>query len=390
MKFSSDFECGNGGHFVPVGPLDCSLNVVGDRPGYDHFFFFRVDVGDEEGLLRIHVLPPVETEVGSEPFELPWANPPRVIWRRHGTDGAWERMRPDEVAVAPGCVTLRQAVRPLDVWYFAEACPFPYSDMMRHVQALPSSCPHVQSVNLGESVENRPLVVARITDPEVPNAEKGKVFVIAGQHGIEFAGMYAAKGTLDFLASDLPHAAALRRRYVFDILPCANPDGCAHGMGCHNATGEDQLEAFEHDDGGANPVTHEAELIWQHLMLNPPDLILHFHSYAHPRAFGDPPYEGIYVPDPERLNADDRRRMQGIINHAMFYLTDGGSQHRRPCPQLANTLEDAAAATWQSLSVLYQVQAERGPHANLRTGIRVLRTLVDTLELAQDEDIGLG
>jgi hypothetical protein len=242
---------------------------------------------------------------------------------------------------------------------------------------------------LGETPEGRPLLLARVTDPGVPEKEKGRIFILAGQHGVEFAGMFAAKGALDFLAGQLPQAAALRRRYVFDILPCANPDGNAHGLGCFNSEGKDQLPAFRRAARGDDPATAEARLIWRFLSENVPALILNFHAYPHPRAFGDPPYEGMYVPDPERLSDEERRRHQRVLNHALFYLTNGGSQHGRPCPAPPDTLEENAAVAWDTLSSLYQVQAENGPHRNLLAGIHVLRTVLDTLELAQSEQEGL-
>ena len=390
MKCGSDFECGNGENFEQVSPLNWRMNVRADRPGYDHFFHFRIETEHEDGLFRMDILPASDPDNPSTAPTEPWTNGPGILWRKKRSDGAWERMPPDAFAVTAGKIALRQFVRPGETWYFAEACPLPYSDLTRHMQDLPAVCPNAQLLHFGETPERRPLMGVRITDPMVPALEKGVVFILAGQHGTEFAGIFAAQGALDFLASHLPQAATLRRQYVFDILPCANPDGNAHGLGCHDSDGRDPMEAYQDPDAGITPDGSAAEHIWRHVTANVPELIINFHSYAHPRPFGDPPYEGMYVPDPENLTNPDRQHMQRVINHAIFYLTGGGSQHRRPCPQRPNTLEDAAASTWNTLSVLYQVQTAQGPHRNMLTGVQVVSVLFDTLEQAHDERLGLG
>jgi hypothetical protein len=386
MRFSSEFECGNGKDFSAVAPMRWRVRIRGDAPGYDHYFHFHMESEMESGVVEIEVLP--DDRPGADRSAAP-ESAPGLIWRRRGPDGPWERLEKPDFAVEPDRLVIRQPVEPGEVWHFSEACPLPFSDMSRHLEDMPSYCSAMTVLRMGETPEGRPLIGACLTDPNVPNAEKGRVFIIAGQHGVEFAGTYAAKGVLDFLASRLPQAADLRRRYVFDILPCANPDGNAHGMGCFNSEGRDQLNAFADATEDAQPDAAEAALIWTHLRRNRPDLIVNFHAYAHRRPFGDPPHEGIYVSDPEWLANPERREHQHVLNHALFYLTPGGSQHRRPCPAAAGTLEQSAARAWNTLSALYQVQSEEGPHRNMLTGISVIQTLLDTLEFAQAEHSGL-
>jgi hypothetical protein len=386
MRFSSEFECGNGKDFEPAGPMRWRMRLRADAPGYDHYFHFHMESEQEEGVVEIEVLPD-ERPAQAGP-DLP-ESLPGLIWRRRGADGPWERVESPAFQAEPGRLTIRQAVRPGEAWHFSEAFPIPFSDMARHLEDMPSYCPVMKVLRFGETPEGRPLLGARVTDTEVPEAEKGRVFIIAGQHGVEFAGTFAAKGCLDFLASRLPQAAALRRQYIFDLLPCANPDGNAHGMGCFNSEGRDQLTAFAGAAVGAPCQTAEAALIWAHMERYQPDLILNFHAYSHRRPFGDPPFEGIYLSDPEWLADPARRDHQLALNHALFYLTPGGSQHRRPCPAAHDTLEMNVAAACNSLTALYQVQSEEGPHRNMLTGISVLQTVLDTLEYAQAEQDGL-
>lgn len=388
MKLSSDFECGNGSHFAQTGPSSWRAQIVADRPGYDHYFHVRLDVESEQGPVEVEILPDPGVRLPGAAQE-PSRNAPTALWRRKGSDGAWERIPQAAFEFDANRILIRHTVKPGETWFFSELCPLPWSDIARHLESLPAHCPHVRAVPLGETPEGRPLLIGRVTDPSVPDAEKGRVFILGGQHGVDFAGMFAAKGALDFLASRLPQAAAFRRRYVFDILPCANPDGNAHGRACFNSQDLDQLVAFRGVSRGDTPATAEALLIWRALADNPPDLILNFHTYAQPRPFGDPPYEGIYVVDPDHLKTPERRYHQQVLNHALFYLTPGGSQHRRPCPALGDTLEHNAAKAWNTLAALYSVQAAEGPHPNLLTGVNVLLAILETLELAQEEREGV-
>ncbi len=388
MKCTSEFECGSGKEFAQAGPMRWRMTLRADQPGYDHYFLIRLSAEESSGIAEIEVHPDPATppSQGAEAFD---PIRPSSLWRRRGSDGPWERIPAELFETVEGFLLVRQPVRPGEVWDIGEVCPAPFSDLARHAQDLPTHCPHVRAVQFGETPEKRPMLLARVTDPDVPAAEKGRIFILAGQHGTEFAGSFAAKGALDFLASRLPEALALRRRYVFDALLCANPDGNAHGFSCFNSEGKDQLGAFMNAATVETPATVEADLIWRHLTNNSPDLILNFHAYAQPRPFGDPPHEAIYVPDPGWFTDPERSRQQHVLNHALFYLTGGGSQHRRPCPARIGTLEHAAAMAWDSLSALYQVQAQQGPHQNLLTGVHVLRTIIEALEMAQAESEGI-
>lgn len=388
MKCTSEFECGSGKDLAQIGPMRWRMSIRADQPGYDHYFMLRLSAGESSGVAEIEVHPDsaVPPAAGLEAFD---PIRPAGLWRRRGSDGPWERVPQESFETTEDFLLVRQPVRPGEVWDIGEVCPAPFSDLARHVQDMPNHCPHVRTVQIGETPEKRPLLLARVTDARVPAAEKGRVFILAGQHGTEFAGCFAAKVALDFAASSLPEAASLRRRYVFDVLLCANPDGNAHGLSCLNSEGKDQFTAFAGAATGQQPATAEADLLWRYLAANVPDVILNFHAYPQPRYFGDPPHEAIYVPSPEWFTDVSRARHQRVLNHALFYLTGGGSQHRRPCPARTDTLEHAAAMTWDTLSVLYQVQAQQGPHQNLLTGVHVLRTALDALEMAQAESEGI-
>ncbi|MDY0167264.1 MAG: M14 family zinc carboxypeptidase [Thermoguttaceae bacterium] len=68
------------------------------------------------------------------------------------------------------------------------------------------------------------LLAYQITDPAA-TGEKIRVVLTTGNHNTEHSGSWAFQGMVDFLISDEPEAAALRRKAVFYVYPLVNPDG---------------------------------------------------------------------------------------------------------------------------------------------------------------------
>ncbi len=66
-----------------------------------------------------------------------------------------------------------------------------------------------------------------ITDPEV-DGPKVKVVLVDGNHASEMHGSWGLHAMVDFLASEDPRAATLRRKAVFFVYPMVDPDGRYH------------------------------------------------------------------------------------------------------------------------------------------------------------------
>ncbi|MEM2118870.1 MAG: M14-type cytosolic carboxypeptidase, partial [Candidatus Bathyarchaeia archaeon] len=90
--------------------------------------------------------------------------------------------------------------------------------------------PYLNVTSLGTSPGGQQLLVATITDPAYPNAGKFRSYVIAQQHSGEVPGSWNAEGLIRFLLSDDPTAAAIRRSYIFRIIPIVNVDGVYYGV----------------------------------------------------------------------------------------------------------------------------------------------------------------
>jgi hypothetical protein len=80
------------------------------------------------------------------------------------------------------------------------------------------------ATDAGRSIPSLPLYGYRIGDDSAA-APKKKVVLMAGNHSGEMTGNYTLQGMVDWLLSDDPQAASLRRAADFYIYPMADPQG---------------------------------------------------------------------------------------------------------------------------------------------------------------------
>ena len=137
---------------------------------------------------------------------------------------AWRTVMGD---VAAAVVTVRLSVPPGETevhWH----PPYTYTQSEAFVASLRTH-PLVDVERLGESEEGRNVWLLRITDES--QQAKRPALIRARSHAYESGGSYAMEGMVHWLLSDDPWALAALRGYVFHIMPMANPDGVANGLG---------------------------------------------------------------------------------------------------------------------------------------------------------------
>ena len=96
---------------------------------------------------------------------------------------------------------------------------------------------YVKASVIGKSVHGRDIPLMTITDPQSPDTEKRRAFILGGTHGAENASIYGVEGMLDFLVSEDPLASEMRRAVVWKIIPVHNVDAAAEGLDRRNAGG---------------------------------------------------------------------------------------------------------------------------------------------------------
>ncbi|MEZ5964278.1 MAG: M14 family zinc carboxypeptidase [Planctomycetota bacterium] len=89
---------------------------------------------------------------------------------------------------------------------------------------------HVRSTAaIGTSRLGRPIHMVELTDAGVADAGKTRVWIHAAVHPSETTAYFVAEGLVAFLLSGDPWAELLLDHAIVDIVPMANPDGCARG-----------------------------------------------------------------------------------------------------------------------------------------------------------------
>ncbi len=122
-----------------------------------------------------------------------------------------------------------------DKCYFAYSYPYTYSDLQDYLKALQldklrAKC--LRRSNLCHTLGGNRCDLLTITEPTTSlnelNQRKG-ILISARVHPGETVSSWICKGLIDFLTSDNENAIALRRAFVFKVIPMLNPDGVING-----------------------------------------------------------------------------------------------------------------------------------------------------------------
>ncbi len=127
-----------------------------------------------------------------------------------------------------------------DVWV-AQSIPYSYgraADQVSQYKLSPYVSPTISSDanlvigqspggidDLGRTINPRDLWGFKVTDNAVPSAGKTQIVLASGLHAGEVLGNHTLEGTINFLLSNDPRAAELRKTSEFFIYPMLNPDG---------------------------------------------------------------------------------------------------------------------------------------------------------------------
>jgi hypothetical protein len=108
---------------------------------------------------------------------------------------------------------------------------FPYSVARKDAWlATLATHPRVRGIAvLGQSVQGRPIQRVELTDANVPDAGKTRIWIHAGIHPAETTSYFTVEGLVAWLGSGDPFAEVLLDHAIVEIVPMANPDGVALG-----------------------------------------------------------------------------------------------------------------------------------------------------------------
>ena len=121
---------------------------------------------------------------------------------------------------------LSRAIRP---WTRREVWPG-YDEYVQVMQSWARS--HAGSIDVeeaGRSLEGKPILVARVTERSVPDADKHVVLLTALDAGGERTGTTAALRSIEWLLGESELACLSRRHHVVVVMPIPNPFGYERG-----------------------------------------------------------------------------------------------------------------------------------------------------------------
>lgn len=274
-------------------------------------------------LFRIEAEPGAEITLELGPFGNIWNGKlTKPVWEATITfisdDG--EQWRPIKLEPATPFRARMNLQMKGDSLHVARLEPYRLSELERFKTEIKSHS-LVEITEIGQTVEQQPLEMIRVGDPDAPN----QVLIRARAHPWEPGGNWVVEGLVRRLLRDDPAAKSYLARYCLHIQPLANKDGVRRGMTRFNVRGKDLNRQW---DVPADPLLapeNTALESWIERQIaagKRPDLMLDFHNDANgslhiSRPEMEPQAMAAYLAKMERLETVLRR-------HTWF--TEGSSQ----------------------------------------------------------------
>ncbi len=227
ISLSTDFEGASLGSWERVTSTTFNLTIRRDTNSeFARWYSFRVRGGRGEPL-RFRITNAAEVSAaGAWPFNRPVVS----------SDGGLTWTRISSTLYVGGVFTFEHTPTSDDEWIALNPV-YNFSRWTNLVEEI-SGHPMVDSLAvLTRTIQGRPFHLVKITDPSVPDTEKGAVWGTARQHPAEVAGSWMAEGLINWLLGEDSQAVELRRRAVFYLMPFLNPDGVALGNYRVNSVG---------------------------------------------------------------------------------------------------------------------------------------------------------
>ncbi len=147
-----------------------------------------------------------------------------------------------------------------DVCFFAMCYPYTYSDLRHYLYNLqldPKRCKNFRREVLCETLAGNHCDMLTITSmpckSPVALSKRLGVVLTARVHPGESNSSFIMHGIIDYLTSDTPEAEALRKKFVFKVVPMLNPDGVINGNYRTSLAGVDLNRRWDKPDADLHP-----------------------------------------------------------------------------------------------------------------------------------------
>jgi hypothetical protein len=283
IGLATDFESGNGTDLRCIGPDHYAVTLEtepGDHPYSGNGYYLCVGVVNRRSEARSVLL---RVQAPTKP-EWRWAAQMQHMILRRG--GEWSQLDPAAIRQVDGTGDTVDIDLPLPardggvgrgvagdgVLFVSNYHWWPYSEAVEWLRSLPAERARVTEI--GRSFQGRAIYAVEIGD----GGTGAPCMVHTQTPQPAEMGSLACRAMVDYLCSDEPEAAAIRRRFRTCFIPMTNPDGTVMGYGVSDTQG--RFPFFEgHLAAGGDPTaTPETALVWRYLEDRRPWLFWEWHS----------------------------------------------------------------------------------------------------------------
>jgi hypothetical protein len=261
IRFNKNFEAGALGKIEALGAGEYRCYVEGQYDEHGHnrqanwYYFQMLDVKERPITLTLtDFVGEYNGQPGACPMSpetIPVFSYDNQVWR-HFPSMAWDDQKKE--------ATLRFTPEQ-DVIWIAHVPPYPYSRVLRLLDDVSSAaCARVEVV--GKTAQGRDLHVVTVSTPEIADADKKTVWLIARQHAWETGTSHVLEGALRFITSESAVARRWRDKVIFKFVPTMDPDGCATGHVRFNSNGYDLNRHWDEVDLRTKDVLQRMPEIW--------------------------------------------------------------------------------------------------------------------------------
>ncbi len=373
IEFSISFECGNGKNFSQIGQNRYRCEVSGDKKVYCYYFCFDIENTSKEARS-------IDIEIWNDPLindvEGFISHFPTTIWISTPDGKRFQALEQSLCRVKQSHIELSLLIGPEEKKRITNNWPCSYSDTCSFMKKIAEERGNCEIFIAGKSAGKRDIAGIKTGGKDKP-----RVLVLAGQHPVEFPGIWAVRGIIDFITSQIPEAERLREKFLFEIIPIVNPDGNVAGRNCFTDERVDLYQVFGDNPDLKEPESTEGKILWKWATEPVADLWINFHCYLGWRTNSEFPYDGWYQVPYDTFSDPVKRKIYTKLCDTIRLMTDAPSTSVEPDTHWINSFEHQFAKRYNIPHVFYEINGgTAGPFQSCKRGLNVFIQAMKTFE----------
>ena len=235
----------------------------------------------------------------------------------------------------------------------------------------------VKLTNIATTHEGRQVQCLRI-GMQRPRA----TFMIEATPQASEIGALGCMAAIDELCASTRWAKGARRKFVYYVLPCTNPDGVDRGHCMVNALGENPIFEARRAAFEGKKVSNEAKALADFAKKLKPTVYLGYHSHYQSHMFMTSlkPW-GLYMFDRLLMKSPKKFQAAEIVTSSLCELDFGFYSYNRLGGYFSDTLPHVLQEKFETLSYWLKLYTRADVQTNEKKAVEVLKTIVDNYPL---------